>query len=51
MRKLHLHFGFGDLPFSNACQLLDLRHDLSYFKLQPLREKSETCHRWFLSLG
>lgn len=33
----HLHF--SDLPFSNTRQLLDLRHDLRYLKLQPLRKK------------
>lgn len=46
-----MHLSVGDLPFANACQLLDLRHDLGYFELQPLREKSETRHSYFPSLG
>lgn len=39
-----LQRGCRNLPFSNARQLLDLRHDLSYFKLQPLKEECDMFH-------
>lgn len=44
MHQLHLHAGLCDSPFSNTRQLLDLRHDFGYLKLQPLRRKCETRH-------
>ncbi len=46
------HHGFSDLPFSNARQLLDLRHDLSYLKLQSLwGEKKRDVKVVFISLS
>lgn len=36
--------GRRKLPFPNARQLLDLRHDLSYFELQPLKEEGDIFH-------
>lgn len=42
-----LSFGCSNLPFTDACQLLDLRHNLGYFKLQSLKEECEKAKHFF----
>lgn len=44
-----LSFGCSNLPFSDARQLLDLRHNLGYFKLQSLKEECEKANN-FISI-